>query len=384
MSDEQKPKKKTAKKTDGKKTAAPGTQAKARSKPKAEKKPRKPSARSAKIVLDKEAVFKGSSDLPTSTAVKQEYVPADIGFASEAAATADPLAEMSPLERKLADPVLPELPREDRARLQMQSPNRLYFYWSIKNNPFKTLTRAFGSATGSYALAVKLVNHTKGSEEIYRVEPEGNWWFNVDPDCVYRAEVGFYAPNRPYIRIIYSNFVRTPRRSPSWRTDYVPRFTVTADEFAEVLDASGYSRDAFEVALAGDDREAADSAARGAISKLLGNVGFDLSPFDGDELRFVLLALASGYTIGELKGHISEALFEKLMASGAQVSAEQALASLQQDFDVETEEVSEVEEIGSAVFGLSAVNFPKRIRTRRVPKKLLNKLSKFDTVSSAR
>lgn len=333
-----------------------------------------------KLVFDPEAAFPGSSSASSSPVARPviEPEPAD----TESNSSEDD--ELSPLDRLLADPVLPELPRENRARLQMQSPTRLYFYWSVKHNPFKTLSRAFGSSTTSYTLVAKLLNLSRGTEEVYQVEPEGNWWFNVEPDCQYRAEVGFYAPNRPYIRIVYSNTITTPRRSPSWRTDYVPRFNVSADEFSRVLEASGYSRDAFEVALAGDDRDTADALTLGAFSDLLGKLGLDLSAFDGDELRFVLLALASGYTLEDLKGKISDALFLKLSGSGVRISAEQALAALQERFDVDTEEVTEFEEIGPAVYGLSAVHFPRRVRTRRIPTKLLNKLSKFETVSSAR
>src|SRR6187399_2686887 len=47
------------------------------------------------------------------------------------------LDEMPPAFRELAQPKLPELRHENRARLQMQSPNRLYFYWSIGTNPFQ-------------------------------------------------------------------------------------------------------------------------------------------------------------------------------------------------------------------------------------------------------
>lgn len=333
--------------------------------------------------LKKEKVFSGSSEHSAEKPGKVGPTP-EVPVTAEAAEL--PAAEdaLSPLERKLAGATLPELPRENRARLQMQSPTRLYFYWSIRSNPFQTLGKAFGGSTGNYTLVVKLVNESRGSEEMYAVEPEGNWWFNVEPDCVYRAEVGFYSPSRPYIRIVFSNLVKTPRRSPSWRTDYVPRFTVTADQFAEVLDASGYSRDAFEVALAGDDRDSADEFARSALRGLLGKAGFALDDFDGDELRFILLALASGYSIEELEGHISKLLFEKLVASGIRVSPEQALTALKENFDVETEEITEFEETGPAVFGLSAIHFPVRKRTRRVPKKLLSKLSKFDTVSSSR
>src|SRR5687768_12530514 len=48
----------------------------------------------------------------------------------------DPEANLSPVFKELREPKLPSLKRENRARLQMQTPNRVYFYWSMKNNPF--------------------------------------------------------------------------------------------------------------------------------------------------------------------------------------------------------------------------------------------------------
>jgi len=378
----------SAKETDAAKTsrAKPAAAKKADTPKPAKAEPAAPKRAVRKVSLKKDEVFKGSSKtaVPKSEALDEVTGPAPEVPPVETVAAVAEKEQLSPLFRKLADADLPDLPRENRARLHMQSPTRLYFYWSIKNNPYKTLTRAFSGMTGTYTLVVRLINYSRGTEEIHPVEAEGNWWFNAEPDCAYRAEIGFYAPNRPYIRIVFSNEIRTPRKSPSWRTDYVPRFTVTADQFAEALDASGYQRDAFEVALAGDDRQAADDAADGAFRKLLGTRWEGIGEIDGDELRFVLLALASGYSLEELKGQISEALYQRLAALGAKFSAEQALAALREFFDVETDEITETEEIGPAVFGLSAVNFPKRVRTRTVPKKLLNRLSKFDTVTSSR
>ena len=122
--------------------------------------------------------------------------------------------EQDPIFRELAEPKLPELEKENRAKLLMQTPNRLYFYWSIKSNPYQILQKAFQGNTGSYQLVAKIVNQKNEQEQIFPVETEGNWWFNVEPNASYRAEVGFYAPNRPYIRIIFSNTIETPRKSP--------------------------------------------------------------------------------------------------------------------------------------------------------------------------
>ncbi|HTK37370.1 MAG TPA: DUF4912 domain-containing protein, partial [Pyrinomonadaceae bacterium] len=199
--------------------------------------------------------------------------------------TADAL---SAVFKELAAPKLPELQKENRARLQMQSPNRLFFYWSVKNNPFQTLRKAFGHDTGSYTLVAKLLDLSRGTEEIYAVEPEGSWWFNVDAGSEYRAEIGFYAPNRPYFRVMFSNTVATPRKSPSPRAATSADWTITADRFARVLDVAGFSQDAFDVALAGDDWDAAESSTRAAFTTFIGQEK-GLDGIDPEDIRYALL-----------------------------------------------------------------------------------------------
>ena len=49
---------------------------------------------------------------------------------------------------------------------------------------------------------VWLTDLERESEEIHAVESEGSWWFDVRPDREYRAEIGFFAPNRP--RMIFA------------------------------------------------------------------------------------------------------------------------------------------------------------------------------------
>jgi hypothetical protein len=277
--------------------------------------------------------------------------------------------EIDPIFAELAAPKLPELQRENRAKLLMQSPNRLYFYWSIKNNPFQILQKVFAGNTGSYQLVAKFVNLKTEREEIRAVDAEGNYWFNADSDAKYRAEIGFYAPNRPYIRVIFSNTIETPRKSPSPRIATDADWAVSASTFAQVLDISGFKQDAFEVALAGDDFDAAEHATEQALNQLIGKRNKpDFSLINSDEVRFALLALASGATLEELRGQISEALFMILQEHAASLSAENALSSLKENFEVFDEEIFEEEQIGAAVFGASLVNFPKTIRKRTVPR----------------
>src|SRR5215213_1820977 len=161
--------------------------------------------------------------------------------------------------KELAEPKLPALPSENRARLQMQSPNRIFFYWSLKNNPFQTLEKMFGSRAAGFTFVAKLINLTNRTENFYRVPAAGSWWFDVESDATYRAEIGFLSADRPFVRLLFSNTVETPRSAPSPYFDLSPQFAVSAQEFAEVLDVSGYKQDAFEMALAGDEAEEVDT-----------------------------------------------------------------------------------------------------------------------------
>ncbi len=136
----------------------------------------------------------------------------DLPDAEISAAETEPEIERSEVFKELAEPKLPELAKENRARLQMQSPNRLYFYWSIKNNPFQTLNQVFGGNAENYRLVAKLLNQTQNREEVVPVEAEGATWFDVDANSTYQTEIGFYAVNRPFVRLMFSNTVETPRK----------------------------------------------------------------------------------------------------------------------------------------------------------------------------
>jgi hypothetical protein len=292
--------------------------------------------------------------------------------------------ERDPIFKELSEPKLPVLERENRAKLLMQTPNRLYFYWSIKNNPYQILQKTFQGDTGNYQLVAKIVNQKNEYEQIFPVDAEGSWWFNVEPNAGYRAEVGFYATNRPYIRIIFSNTLETPRKSPSPRVATDADFAVSAQEFAEVLDVAGFKQDAFEVALIGDDNNQAETATRDAFAMFTNAKPEEFSTIDADELRFALLAIASGIDLKDLREHISPALFAFLEANANLLSLENAMSALQEHFDVFTEEFTEAEEeFGAAVYGASLLNFPRKLKKRIVPKEILPKFAeKLSPLSS--
>lgn len=278
------------------------------------------------------------------------------------------LEEMPAVFRELAQPKLPELGHENRARLMMQSPNRLYFYWSVGSNPFQRLNRALGMQTASYTLVLKLVDLDRDTEQIYPADAEGAWWFDVEADGKYRAEIGFYAPNRPYIRAIYSNTVATPRKSPSPRVAADSDWAISADRFVRVLDVAGFTEDAFDVAIAGDDILAAEAASRSAMADYLEDQDVEFNGIAADEIREALLLIASGLSLEALRWRISPALFAMLQAHEAGLNAARALDVLKDRFEIDADEIVE-DEFDAAIVGASAINFPRRLRTRRsVPK----------------
>jgi hypothetical protein len=274
----------------------------------------------------------------------------------------------SPVFKELASAELPPLERENRGRLLMQSPNRLYFYWSLKRDPRHTLERLFGTGSAeSYTLVIKLINLTRDEEFLSRAEAEGSWWFEVDSNSRYRAEIGLYAPNRPYIRLLYSNTVTTPRKKPSPRAAAESDWTVTAARFARVLNASGFMQDAFDVAIAGDDPLEDQAVTLKAFAELINIPATDFSGIASDELRHALFLIASGLVLEHLRWRIDASLFAVLQRHSARLNAEDALKLLREQYGIEGVEL-DTEDEGSATFAGSLVNMPRRPRKLRASK----------------
>jgi hypothetical protein len=166
---------------------------------------------------------------------------------------------------------------------------------------------------------------------------------------------------------MFSNAVETPRKSPSPRSDFSLDWAVSSNQFAQVLDVSGYAQDAIEVALAGDDSEFAESATRNAFAQITGKQEVDFTRDDAAEIRFVLLALASGYQAENLRGQISKNLFAKLLEHAESLSAEKALNALQENFGEFADETIQ-EGFGQTIFGASSINFPRFSKRRVLPK----------------
>ena len=257
--------------------------------------------------------------------------------------------EMSPVFKLLARPTLPELKHEARARLMMQSPTRLYFYWSISGHSYQALQKTVGGNVSDYRLALRLIDLTNETEELHPIEPDGSIWLKVQPDSEHRVEIGFYSASRSFVRVLFSNTIQTPRKSPSPHSAAEAKWAVTTHKFAEVLDASGFEADAFDVLHEESDKEI---ASRFAEHVGIGESG--VNALNILDLKRSLALLAAGSPIEDLKYKIGAELYAVLQKHLAKLSVD----SIRSVFGMSDTDIVEFESL-SAVGG-SLVNIPRR------------------------
>ena len=228
-----------------------------------------------------------------------------------AAEVSDKLAALS------ADEPLPEVYAADLVRLLAQSPYRLYVYWNHPRAPYMTLRRAVGEQLASrYTLAIRLLDTVSGEESFFEASPSRNYWFNARPGHAYRADIGFYAQGRPFIRLLASEPVTTPRVSVSPNSDETPAFQVSAAEFAQVLNDAGYASDALEVTLEAADEMTGDAVTRDLAVRLAGTEAPVVADDSLREMRALLSALAFGVSVESLLPLLSPDLAAWLRAAG--------------------------------------------------------------------
>jgi hypothetical protein len=146
------------------------------------------------------------------------------------------------------DDALPIFLERDHIQLLLQSPHKLYLYWTFARDPHVALREAFGALAAHYRLAVRLIKVESGEEFLLDASGESAQWFEVYPRHVYRAEVGFDAPGRPFVRLLASNTVTTPPDRASHLSDAESEFQLEAVEFAQLLGDAAYERYARGVA----------------------------------------------------------------------------------------------------------------------------------------
>ena len=298
-----------------------------------------------------------------------ENAPAAASLAVAAASAAQPavapdrLAAIEP-----EDEPLPEVYARDDMQLLVQSPYRLYAYWQHARDPIATLKRAFGAAADGYQLAVRLIDPESGETRTDAASPARNYWFDVLPGRAYRAEVGFAAADKPFIHLLSSEVARTPPVGVAPLSDEVPEFSVSAPEFARVVNEAGYAADALTVAL-----EAADEATKHESTLTLAHTLAQapvptLSTNELAELRALITALVFAEPLPLIRARLSPTLarwLDALLAEhGAHLDQARLLETLRELFGFELELDEELSETAwrpsSFVWSASAVRQPER------------------------
>ncbi|HEX8196268.1 MAG TPA: DUF4912 domain-containing protein [Pyrinomonadaceae bacterium] len=305
-------------------------------------------------------------------------------------------------DEELLDPLgieaLPPLPQINRARLQVQSPNRIFLYWTLAGNPFATLQKAFGNRATNYNLVIKFRNLSHGGEQLFPIGREGNWWFDAHPNARFQVDLGLFAQNRPFIRLFSSNAVETPRAAPSPRVDTEADWQVSRVQFARVLDVSGYTHDALPVVFGfGEDGVFDEMATVAVLNQIASNAPVAPETFDAAEMRVVLSALAAGVEYEVLREQLSPTLrawFDSVLEQDKDaLRSENVLAALQavlgDDFVDEFagfgEELQRIRL--EPVFGASAVHFPEIALPRifqKLPERLFPNAQNFPTSPALR
>ncbi|MER3632174.1 MAG: hypothetical protein C4325_08435 [Blastocatellia bacterium] len=263
----------------------------------------------------------------------------------------------------LSEPVLGPLERQNRAKLLVQSPTRLYFYWTIRKDPYKTLRKILGKRTGNYRLYLRLLNLETGRTEMHPAEADGSFWFDTDPGHRYRAEIGFFAPFRPFIRIAFSNTVKTPSLGPSQRSAESAQWRIRAVEFASILNAAGYRRDAINIAAVGEDVAAADRRAAKSLSYILGSNPINYR-FSAHELAYALVYLAAGHPLDGLRSKIGATLFAFLQQHADKWSSPDVIRRIKERFSFSE---NEFDEEASPTFNPGASRINLRGKPRKPP-----------------
>ncbi|HEX6626266.1 MAG TPA: DUF4912 domain-containing protein [Pyrinomonadaceae bacterium] len=159
---------------------------------------------------------------------------------SPPAAEEDAAAGLRDHEPDTSADELPETVGRDSVQLFAQSPHKLFVHWGHAGDPFAALREAFGDAASRYRLVVRLSCMTDDSAQTDDASPERAQWLAALPDRDYRADIGFHADGLPFITLLSSSVVHTPRAAVSPNADAEPQFHIAPDDFSRLLEHTGY------------------------------------------------------------------------------------------------------------------------------------------------
>ena len=109
--------------------------------------------------------------------------------------------------------------------LLVRDPSWIHAYWEITPQKYHEALSSLELKSGESANRVLRIYDVSGSTftghnanlyfDIHLDETARNWYFRVDPDRTYCAEIGLLSPRGEFVSIARSNSVRTPRAGMS-------------------------------------------------------------------------------------------------------------------------------------------------------------------------
>ncbi|HWN99969.1 MAG TPA: DUF4912 domain-containing protein [Blastocatellia bacterium] len=137
---------------------------------------------------------------------------------------------------------VPETYNVDIIRALLQDPFRIFIYWEVRQESLNGLTHYFSTEEAErFRVTLKLIEVEGGGEAFFEVGLRGRYWMMVFPDREYEFEIGVRSPEHGYIALLKSNRVRTPRGTVSPEPALEPEYKLSAPQFLNVLEASGFS-----------------------------------------------------------------------------------------------------------------------------------------------
>lgn len=136
---------------------------------------------------------------------------------------------------------VPETYDVDIIRALLQDPFRVFIYWEVREENIATLTQYFSPEEAqTFRVVLKLKDLEGGQEAFFEVGLQGRYWMMVFPDREYEFEIGVRSPIHGYISLVRSNRIRTPRGTVSPVPPQDEQYRMSAPEFVQVMQASGF------------------------------------------------------------------------------------------------------------------------------------------------
>lgn len=147
---------------------------------------------------------------------------------------------------------IPETYDVDMIRALLQDPFRVFIYWEVREATLAALTQYFSpEEVNEFRVVLKLKDMEGGQEAFFNVGLRGRYWMMVFPERDYEFEIGIRSQAHGYITLVRSNRVRTPRGTVSPIPPQEDEYRMSAPEFVEVIQASGFgAREAFGITIA--------------------------------------------------------------------------------------------------------------------------------------